>query len=358
MKINVLLTFDYELPLGGIKKSYSHSLFSPAERLLDDVKTLGVPIVLFADILSYIKFEEWGEKTFCDPFKEQIQRALSDGHDVQLHIHPHWLTSSFTDGQFIPSDDFELAGFANENHSDNIEEIVENSINQLSDICSEFNQQYKCVAFRAGGYNLNQETSRIIRALFDAGIRFDSSVSRGYYFSSDISMVDYRKVPDLPNWLLPFDGDLSNRGKSDGILEVPIASKSKSFFELPTRFKLKKYAYRAVENRGRMIHVAHKTGLPQKLQQLLASRMLTVDNHTYSVEYMLSILDYHIRRYKDHNEIYLSLIGHPKSMGDYSFELLKRFVELSREEYRDMINFCTFRELYQKGIHKQYGKNN
>ncbi len=30
IKTTLLLTFDYELPLGGIAKSFEHSLFDPA----------------------------------------------------------------------------------------------------------------------------------------------------------------------------------------------------------------------------------------------------------------------------------------------------------------------------------------
>ncbi len=356
-KIKLLLTFDYELPLGGIRQSYHHSLFDPTERLLQLAQKLDVPLVFFADILSYKKFDEWGVADYTIPFKKQIQKAIQGGHDVQLHIHSHWLTSSYKNGNFVPSGDFELAGFAKQDYPGNIEGIIQEGVKGLNEIARETGPDYACVAFRAGGYNLNQETARILKALHSEGIRYDSSIAPGYFFTSGISRVDYRRVPRLPNWYLDLDGDISKPGDSPGILEIPIAAKPKGLFEIPTRFKLKKYAHRAVEDRGKMIHAAHKAATIDQIQQLFASRMLTVDNHTYSVDYMLAILDYNIQKFKDEAEIYLSLIGHPKSMGDYSLQLLEDFVNRCREKYGDQIDFCTFDDLYQKRIHENYGKN-
>jgi len=86
--LKLLLTFDYELPLGGIVKSYRHSLFDPTDRLMELLEKLKVPAVFFADILSYVKFGEWDETGFAQAFKNQMQQAIYKGHDVQLHLHP------------------------------------------------------------------------------------------------------------------------------------------------------------------------------------------------------------------------------------------------------------------------------
>ena len=106
-----------------------------------------------------------------------------------------------------------------------------------------------------------------------------------------------------------------------------------------------------------MIHTNSQVKLVDKLHQLLASRMLTVDNHTYSSDYMMRILNYNVQLYRSHDEIYLSLIGHPKSMGDYAFQLLTDFVNRTRDVYKDSINFCTFTDLYHQGIHENYSEN-
>ena len=343
--LKIFLTFDYELPLGGITQSYDHSLFGPAEKLREVAEKLNVPLVFFADILSFVKFREWKEEDYTQPFEKQLKWFLQNGHDVQLHLHPHWLDSTFEDGRFVPSGKFTLAAFAGNPPPLNIEGIVKTGISELNKIGKAVFKDYECIAYRAGGYNLAPATSEILQALYKQGVRYDSSVCRGYYYVSDDSLVDFRRVPDLPNWYLPFDGDLSKAGK-EGILEIPIAGKPKGVFEVPTSFKMKKYRNRAVENRGKMVHTSSHVGKKEKINQLLSNRMLTVDNHTYSPDYLMKILDYNVKKYKNHEEIMMSLIGHPKSMDGYHYYLLSSFVQKAREKYGDMLSFVTFKDIY------------
>ncbi len=339
--LKIFLTFDYELPLGGIVKSYKHSLFDPTDQLLKIAEELKVPIVLFADILSALKFRQWDKENFYTPFLEQLHDAINKGHDVQLHLHPHWLHTTIEDGKFITSEKYALSDFALNEYPENIEGIVEAGCKELSAICRIANPDYACIAYRAGGYNLQPCTDKILTALYNNGIRYDSSISRGYFFRSDLSMVDYRKLVDKAQWILPLDGDLT-KDSDKGILEIPIASKAKNFFELPTRFKLKRYQYRAVENRGRQMHTNDQIALKDKLIQLFSTRMLTVDNHTYSEKYLMSILTDHVNRYKNDDLVMCSLIGHPKSMGEYAYQLLRSFVAEVRAKYGSSVEFCTY----------------
>ena len=338
-KINILLTFDYELPLGGIRNDYNDALFEPTEKLLQVAERLHVPLVFFADILSYVQFKNWGIENYCVPFKNQLQKALRRGHAIELHTHPHWLDTRFENQRFIPSDKFELADFSDKE----IDEIIRLSISELTDICNEASSDYQCTAFRAGGFNLNRSAKTILNALYQNGIRFDSSIAKGYFFSSAISHVDYRKTAQKCNWYLDFEGDFSKENSS-GILEIPIASKPKSFFEIPTQFKLKIVENRAV-NRGTVIHTEKDPNKFNQIRQMLSARILTVDNYTYSADYLMKILKYTVSKYKKETPIYFCLIGHPKSMGDYSLELLANFVTQARNLYHDAIQFCTFKSL-------------
>lgn len=345
-RLKLLLTFDYELPLGGIVKSYQHSLFDPTDRLLELLEKLKVPAVFFADILSYVKFGEWNETGFAKAFKNQMQKALTAGHDVQLHLHPHWLESTFTNGKVSPSPKYKMGDFANEANQYNINTIVELGVNELTNIGRSASLNYHCMAFRAGGYNFVPHADKILSALYNNGIRFDSSISPGYFFRSNTSLVDYRDVPNMPNWYLSSDGDFSKSDVNKNTLfEIPIASKPKGLFEMPTSFKLKKYAGRAVENRGPMIHSNESVSKRDKVRQLFSSRMLTVDNHTFSPDYLMKILDYNVNKYSNHDEIILSLIGHPKSMDKYHYFLLSEFVRLASKKYGSKLEFITFTDL-------------
>jgi len=340
-RLNLLLTFDYELPLGGVKNSYDDALFAPTEQLLNLAQPLQIPLVFFVDILSYVKFAEWQEESFCKPFQAQIHKILQQGHEVQLHIHPHWLDSTFQNGSFAPSSKYSLGDFEDVE----IEQIIIQSVQQLHALCQEIKPDYQCSAFRAGGYSLNRKANVILPALYKNGIRYDSSICKSYFSASSIFKIDFRKTPKKANWFLAVDGDFSKEGET-GILEIPIAGKPKSFFEMPTSFKLKKYAERAA-NRGATLYTNSSENIVDKLNNLLSARMLTVDNYTYNLDELMRILDYNLKMFATEKEISLALIAHPKSMGDYAFSLLKDFVTTVREKYGDAICFNNFTGIKQ-----------
>jgi hypothetical protein len=342
MKLKIILTFDHELPLGGVRTSYKEALFDPTYRLLNLADTLKVPIVLFTDVLCGMKFKEWDSTNFFVSYIKQLQETIEKGHDVQLHLHPHWLTSTFENNAFIPSKDYRLADFANDKQF-SIDYIIKTGTEFLTDICSLVASDYKCLAFRAGGYNLDGATSEIISALYKNGIRFDSSIAKGYYFKSGLSEVDYFKMPLSPNWFLSLDGNIKKEGKT-GILEIPIASIPKTFFEVPTRFKLKKLSGQAPKDHGFQIHEGNKTNFKSKIKMMASARMLSFDNYTLSIDYLMKILDYNVKKYSNFDSAVISVIGHPKSMGDYSFSLMESFVKRVRQKYPDA-EFTTYRNL-------------
>ncbi len=342
--INILLTFDYELPLGGVAESFSKSLFDPAEEVLALAKEIDVPLNLFADVLCYSRFKAYKRQDFTVPFEKQLQRAYIRGHDVQLHLHPHWLHTEIDHNHFYPSKQFVLADFADNDYPDNIMGIVEKGVTTLQQIIEPTGKPYVCCAYRGGGYVLSPATAETLQALHAHGIRIDSSISKGYFFKSDLSCVDYTRTPSKANWFLDMQGRLccENAGER-GIFEIPIASKAKSLFEMPTSLKMKKYGHRAPEKRGNVIfkRPAQRTAR-EKIMSLLSSRMLSFDNYTYAKDFPVKILKSHVKKHYTGEPLYLAVVSHPKSMGAYSFELMKHFVHETRKLYGSKVTFKTF----------------
>jgi hypothetical protein len=345
MKVKLLLTFDHELPLGGVRTSYKEAMFDPTYRLFELAEKLEVPITLFTDVLCAIRYKVWDNESFYQPYVKQLQQAITKGHDVQLHLHPHWLTSSFENNAFIPSKDFRLADFKN-NKEYSIDNIVKQGIHFLNEICSKVNKGYRCIAFRAGGYNIEEATREIMTSLYTNGIRFDSSVIKGYYFRSGLSEVNYINMPSSPNWFIGLDGNIRKEGQS-GILEVTIASIPKTPFEMPTRFKLKKLSSQSPRDHGFQIHEGNPAGLKSRIKMMFSARMLSFDNYTLSIDYLMKILAYNVRKYQKNDTIILSMSGHPKSMGDYSFFLMESFVKRVRQKYPDA-EFSAFSKLSEE----------
>jgi len=342
MKIRLLLTFDHELPLGSLRSSYKRALFDPTERLFESARKNDVPVTLFTDVLCALRYKEWDREGFYKPYANQLQQAIDLGHDVQLHLHPHWLTSNYENGVIIPSGDYSLAHFKNDKAL-NIGDIVNKGTRLLEEICRKANNNYNVLAFRAGGYNIEPGSKEIFSQLAKNGIKYDSSVVLKYYFVSSLSLIDFRKVPAMPNWFIGNDGNF-RKPSGSGILEIPVAAIPKTPFEIPTRFKLKHFAHRAPVSHETMVHEGKPGNRLQQLRMLFSARMLTFDNHTLSAKYLMRILDYNVKKFSDFETMNLAACSHPKTMGEYSFQLMEEFIAMARKKYPD-IEFTTFGRL-------------
>ena len=345
MKIRLVLAFDHELSLGGTD-SYERNLFEPTEALMAAAEAIDVPIVLFTDVLCAIKHREWGIARFADEYDAQLSRALRAGHDVQLHLHPHWLTSRWADGRFEPSRHFSLNDFATHSLPYSIEEIVECGVRYLREVCVRADPAYTCNAFRAGGYNIVPSTSRIARALYDNGIRIDSSIIHGFYFRSGLSTVDFRGVPASANWFLPLEGTISQAAAS-GLFEVPIASAPRNpLNNLPFLARRLVHRKRRHSDGGRSIHDG-STSVREKLGRLFprSAWTLSFDNYADSGSDVFDIFRRYVDAHAGEPEIVCASVSHPKSMGTHARAIMRDFVERARERFRDDLSFVTFREI-------------
>lgn len=351
-KIKFLFTFDYELPLGKVE-DYNVGLFFPTTRLIEAAYEIGIPIVFYADICSAIRFREWDYKRYYVPFRNQLQNALICGNDVQLHIHPHWMDSAFEDGRFIPSANFSLSKFKSHNIY-SIEQIIDIAFEELTVIGRAVKEDYNCIAFRAGGYDVEPESARILSKLHALGIRFESSVIKGLYLNNANSHIDYRKFPNKSSWKISMEGPLTvEKGKD--LLELPIASREVTSMDLMTRrinkmINKKEYHSRRYKNGGSGYHGQFfKNSLKNKLITLFNPIVLSLDREHLEVSDLEAIVDYNIKQFaNESNDLILTLIGHPKSMGTYHIDLMKKFVERMKSKLQDRVEFVTYPDLYNQ----------
>lgn len=349
-KIKVLLTFDYELPLGHCS-DYGAGLFDPADRLLRVAMKDGFPIVFFADICSAVRFKDWDFNGYYVRFRDQLQETLRLGNDVQLHIHPHWMDSGFDQNQFIPSLNFSLSNFLNHPRL-TIDGIIQAAYDELVCVLNGIDN-YQCVAFRAGGYDVEPASNVILSKLSNLGIYFESSVISGLYLNNKLSKVDYREHPTTSKWLISKEGPINKSSGSD-FLELPITSMPVSVGDiLSRRFRKttdsRLHASRIYDNKGKGYHASVTGGSwKNKLLGLLNPKVLTVDKVTNEVKDLKQIVDYNVKAFAgEEDDLILTLIGHPKSMGGYHMDLLRGFVDSMRSYYKDHIEFITYLSLYK-----------
>lgn len=346
-KIKLIFTFDYELPLGRCT-SYPRGLFEPTEALLKLADSKKIKIVLFADICSAIVFRKWDYKGYYQPFTEQLKKALTFNHEVQLHIHPHWLNSEYGNGRYYPSDWKILSKFRNEQYPFNIDGIIESGTRELNEICSD-NKSYKCIAYRGGGYNLQPDTDIILKNLYKNGIRYDSSIIKGYYFKSDIQEEDFRKMPKKANWIIPLKGPLNGSAKT-GIMEVPIASMPAGPYYRSIRIYNKvrnKNLYNQLkyDNRG-IGHTGKKPDLAGRINNFISAPLvLSFDFLHQDLTILDAIIKHQFKLYRNEEEIALCLNSHPKALGSYHLEQMAKFIDLIQLRYKDSIDICGYRDL-------------
>jgi hypothetical protein len=350
-KIKLLLTFDYELPLGGCL-SYNKGLFEPSERLLELAKDKNIPIVLFADILSVKMFKQWNNDLYVKSFKNQISKAIKQGHDIQLHIHPHWTVSKYKNEQFVPVRKFKLGDFKDFEGDGNIEAIISESIDLMYELCLETNPDYKCIAYRGGGYNLRPETDRIFKALYDKGIRIDSTIVKGLYSKSDLRNEDYRNMPNLSNWFIDLEGNLGKTSKN-GMLEIPVTTMpvfpnyrvERMYKKIKSKKLYKKLAY----NHTGKGFAFHTDNFMDKLKNAyFAPLVLSFDNLTTNIKNLEGILNYSLKKYKHEDEIILCANSHPKAFGEHQYKLMSDFIDVVQRKYNNVIQFTTYREIYDE----------
>ena len=66
-------------------------LIDTTEALLTVSEELGIPMNIFCDVACLWRYRKLGQQDFPNAVEKQLRQAIVRGHDVQAHIHPHWL---------------------------------------------------------------------------------------------------------------------------------------------------------------------------------------------------------------------------------------------------------------------------
>lgn len=222
----ISITFDYELFFGDNNGTYDEVLFQPTYALIDALEKKGVSATFFADVCSVPVAEKYHQDAYIEGFQKQLQYMKQHGQDVQLHLHPHWYHAVWTGKQWNFSNqgyrlhEFEKKGAVNQ--------IISDGIQYLKNTLLPVDEDYECIAYRAGGFSI-QPHERIVAALYDNGIRVDSSVAPQLYTKSEANFYDYRHKLETMNWHISDTADWwkdNRNGKN--LIEIPVATIDKS----------------------------------------------------------------------------------------------------------------------------------
>lgn len=324
-------TFDYELFMGKNYNSEHKVLISPTEKLARMLVEEKVPSTFFADVCSAVRYRELGKKEFPEQFDGQLKDMIQMGHDVQLHVHSNWIKATEVGANVVfDRDTFRLHNFAENGDYAPVKEIIHNGVKYLTDLLIPANKEYKCIAYRAGGYCIQPE-AELAEILYDEGIRIDSSICCGHAHNGDGMQYDflaYRKPFNLyfnRNVQLKEGCQTSIEG---GLFEIPVGGYSTFPYRVIASKKNQRISNAKATGYG--MSLEHRKPIKNTLSSrikhtLTATNMLTFDFfHSNAMIYMLNRI---CKEQKcDRNNLFVAIISHPKLFSDDHIENMRRGV--------------------------------
>lgn len=353
--LNLCLSFDYELFFGKNFLSDEEILFRPTGKIMEALKESGVSGTFFADVCSIEQHKKYGRTGYIEGFTEQIREMERQNLDVQLHIHPNWLCSEWVDGEWrFDLDSYRIHYFGFEKSKQiNADSIIENGISYLNQALIPVNQDYKCCAYRAGGFSI-QPHRDLAKLLYHHGILIDSSIAPHLRSTSQTNYYDFTNPPRRWNWWLSPEENWNHPGSmsSASLYEVPIGTSGKN----PIQFLLARVFDKNSVNlphgkrNGTYINEKDSAGNRNKIKSMLnyitSYNALSLDSYHY--RFLLKQLEGIYTKYGcDKQEEYICLICHPKLATEESINSMIKLITILKEQNHKYA-FFNMRELYDR----------
>lgn len=294
-------------------------MIEPTEALLNTLSPFGVRGTFFVDATYLVRLEEESGRfpalrKDLEAVRAQLACVVAQGHDVQLHVHPHWVDSSFDGNRWVISTaryrlhDFDPAGQ---------ERIVTKSKSILESMIGR-----PVFAFRAGGWCL-QPFHQIAQALKGAGLWLESTAFPGGHSRDADRSFDYRAAPTKSSWR--FEDDPCIESKRGVFVEIPISSFRASpalFWRMALVKKLSKVRHRAF---GDGVSISYGAAY-------YLTRVLFPSWSVASVDGMKAgaLRTAYTQWRRSSSEIF-HVMGHPKALTRYSLDMITEFLKETRD---------------------------
>lgn len=223
---NLILTFDYELFLGRQSGRPEDCMIRPTEALLAAMDRHGCKGLFFVDA-TYLRHLQAKQESLPQAatdlrvISEQIEFLVREGHEIGLHLHPHW-----EDAQTINlGKEWDLSqkryyrfhALSAEQKS----KVFRESFAVLNGIVSKASPQSSIRCYRAGGWSL-QPFNDFAPFFREFGIRCEFSVRPGFASFTDAQWYDFTAAPDQDFY--PFSTDVCQTDPKGEFIQFPISS--------------------------------------------------------------------------------------------------------------------------------------
>lgn len=322
----LVLSQDYELffqESGTVEKC----LFAPCDALMAFAKSNGLKFTFFVDAGMLLAMERCRKddrelgKTLSK-VQQHIESLAAAGHEIALHIHPHWEDTTRVDGQWqFAGTRYQLREFSDED--------VTRIVNEYSQSLATLSGQ-ALSSYRAGGFCV-EPFAHLGKALTANGITVDSSVVPGAILKDGDKGFRFNNVPDEGWW--NFDVSPSWPLERGQFLEIPITPQKLPMFYYWQRLVRRLTGTSASGSFGDGTSKA--IGKAEVLRRLAGmSRVAELSIDDAKAQHLLATRN--LRRYRQ----VWHVMGHPKLASTRALEILQQFTSQNRIE-----RFVTVSEL-------------
>jgi peptidoglycan/xylan/chitin deacetylase (PgdA/CDA1 family) len=310
MQIHV--SFDYELFFGSASGTAQKCMLEPTQKLMDIAAKHQVPFIFFVDAGYLHRLKSYLHMPICkldyERISAQLKQLVASGHEIALHIHPHWEDCIFKNGRWlIDTTRYKLADFS--------EEDVRSIVSKYHEAITEITGK-SCRSYRAGGWCV-QPFVPIKKALMENGIHTDSTVYYKGYHASAAHSYDFRKAPDLAEWT--FEDDPCEPLQTGTFTEIPVTPDvipPLFYWQLYLNMRYNPVVYKPVGDGNWLVdrkriykHFYRSTNHFACCDGFFASRLKPILNKT-----------------ERQGKSRMMILSHPKSMAPYSFKALDEFI--------------------------------
>lgn len=349
----ICISFDYELFLGKNNKSYEEILFKPSEKLSGVLCDNGVSGTFFADVCSVWAHQKSGMIGYSEQFSSQLKSFISNGNDVQLHIHSNWLKTDISTG-IVSKDCYRIHDLGFDNDATSAPNVIINGKKYLEDVCKEIDKNYSCIAYRAGGF-CTQPSEKLLEALYNAGIKIDSSVVPHLVSKNTVNSFDYSNTPKKDNWWI--DNDICGESSPNNqlLFEIPLITTrphltiilklGKHRLSLPYHQPKGEY----VQTNSNQVNT-QKSFFMRQFNRLTDYRTLSFDCH--HADFIYEEIVHKVKRHDYENkDSFLCLLCHPKLATDDRIVNMDRFIKkIKKSDYP--IKLASIIEMYNYLLRK------
>ncbi len=329
----ILPTLDYELYLGSSTGSVDNCLIRPTTMLCRCVADANAKFTFFVDATYLLRLKDYtsvSTQASADYNKivNQLESLSRQGHDLELHIHPHWAYSNYDDGHWTLDD-----------HHYCLHDMTADEAVSLVGNCKALLEQIKqdeVRVYRAGGFS-TQPTSLLADVFRACNLVADSSVCPGMVYHSSHQQYDYSNCPAKS--MYRFSDNICVENQQGHFIEIPI-----SMFNVSPLFHWR-FALRKVFKSSRHTTIGDGVSIPATKQsirrRLLHYTPCIITNDGMKVDNLFAAY----KSMRAAGSDLMCIIGHPKLATRYSIDMFGLF---SKQVAENGDSFVTAAELIAK----------